>query len=81
MQKLLLDAVELLLGPLAYGLALAKGSFELGALLVPPDKQQRYGSSDSTTTEDGYTPPAAAASGRLHTACGHCRMHLPAAEQ
>jgi len=38
-QELPLDAVELPLGPLAYGLALAKGSLELGALLVPPDKE------------------------------------------
>jgi len=38
LQELLLDAVELPLGPLAYGLALAEGSLELGALLVPPDK-------------------------------------------
>ena len=38
LQELNLDAVELPLGPLAYGLALAKGSLELGALLVPPDK-------------------------------------------
>jgi len=39
LQELLLDAVELSLGPLAYGLALAEGSLELGALLVPPDKE------------------------------------------
>ncbi len=51
-QELLLDAVELPLGPLAYGLALAEGSLEPGALLVPLDKEAwRNAHLDSSATD------------------------------